>query len=811
MEQHVETLQDTVRNNARTVRTTVHGFRGLGDEDDSPSSPDESEVAEPTHAEGMTQQQNFEGGEGAAPPHKKQEETGKQEKKEEQKPSQQKQEKKEEPTSHQPQSGGDVEEACAPRPKEEMRLPLFSPGREVVCYLCMTVFLPAVVLAIGIAIQTLNQGADRYLRLSTRLSWSGLADGDEMGTQLCSVFREQLRPGSCSSSMTPLSSSSSRRLVEGIGGGQFETINRREGARRRRASTRFDGSAEFDITLGYTSVGGLSSATSEAESLASGVQSSSNFTETSLGSSIYNTLKNTLNIQVSDFVVAQVKAAGSRSSRFGDSFFVSSSESATTTTTTTTTTSTARVITRDMSTWASIFSGTSSSTLYGYSLWTGDINGDKVADLLIGGYSSRFFVVFGSAAFEDGSYTLDLDNLSASGKGFYIDGPSGSTMGYRCVSSADLDGDGIKDLIIGSGEISLSAQIYIFFGRESWSSSYSYTQADVRLNRVNTLSPFDPPSCSSMACDVDGDKRDDLIVGDPDVERVSVLYGQPADDWKAQTGATFTSFGNAALHFYVNDGTHKLGRYMGCEDLDGDLLGDLIMMDPLSTSIGNVVLVTGMGNRPTATDISPWDTNVAITLGVSSVKVMESSSAWGWADGSVFPAGDVNGDGQFDVFLTSPAYTQSQTDGGVVHILYGKEGGLSDLADAPSSTAISATSFSPLSRLVGDPVVASQKLGHSAGGIMDLNGDGVNDVAVCQPGVRAGSCLIVYSSALKNAGLKNLDTYGGEKFYNDKGSSSAQLGFQFAVADVTGDGQADIVITAPTFDGGTQGRIFVFA
>jgi 2C-methyl-D-erythritol 2,4-cyclodiphosphate synthase len=107
----------------------------------------------------------------------------------------------------------------------------------------------------------------------------------------------------------------------------------------------------------------------------------------------------------------------------------------------------------------------------------GDINGDGIADLIIGAPgnkttyarndSSKSYVVFGGTNIGEGG-SFDLSLLDGS-NGFVINGINPSDYSGLSVSGAgDINGDGIADLIIGAPGTdyngSYSGSTYIVFG-----------------------------------------------------------------------------------------------------------------------------------------------------------------------------------------------------------------------------------------------------------------------------------------------------------------------------------------------------------
>ncbi|MEM1080287.1 MAG: integrin alpha, partial [Pseudomonadota bacterium] len=105
----------------------------------------------------------------------------------------------------------------------------------------------------------------------------------------------------------------------------------------------------------------------------------------------------------------------------------------------------------------------------------GDVNGDGLADLIIGapeadggGYSSgESFVVFGKAD----SGRVNLLTLQQNSNGFQIDGPGAADRAGISVSGAgDVNGDGLDDLIVGvyggdPGGKYNAGETYVVFGK----------------------------------------------------------------------------------------------------------------------------------------------------------------------------------------------------------------------------------------------------------------------------------------------------------------------------------------------------------
>jgi uncharacterized repeat protein (TIGR01451 family) len=160
---------------------------------------------------------------------------------------------------------------------------------------------------------------------------------------------------------------------------------------------------------------------------------------------------------------------------------------------------------------------------------------------------------------------------------------------------------------------------------------------------------------------------------------------------------------------------------------------------------------------------------------------------------SASTAGDLNGDGYAEVVVGSHRYDNGQADEGRVFIYNGSPTGLSLTADRT---------------LESDQ--AEAWFGHSTATAGDVNGDGYGDLLVGAPlyddgETNEGRAYVFYGSAI---GVTPAISWTVESDQADAGLG----GFADTAGDVNGDGYADVLIAADTYDNGefNEGVAFVY-
>ncbi|MEM7555852.1 MAG: FG-GAP-like repeat-containing protein [Cyanobacteria bacterium P01_A01_bin.84] len=172
----------------------------------------------------------------------------------------------------------------------------------------------------------------------------------------------------------------------------------------------------------------------------------------------------------------------------------------------------------------------------------GDINGDRVNDLIIGAPgSNNSYVIFGNSNLASNNNingSINLSELDGT-NGFKIEGIiSSDEFGYSVSSVGDINGDRIDDLIIGAryanvNGINDAGQSYILYGGVGVGNTGTIKISELDGSNgfiVNGNNRGDNLGISvSGVGDINGDDKDDLIIGSAGANQAAgesyVLYG----------------------------------------------------------------------------------------------------------------------------------------------------------------------------------------------------------------------------------------------------------------------------------------------
>jgi len=327
----------------------------------------------------------------------------------------------------------------------------------------------------------------------------------------------------------------------------------------------------------------------------------------------------------------------------------------------------------------------------------GDINGDRIDDLLIGAYGAnpntflvgQSYVVFG----RPGGFGSSLNLASLNGiNGFKLDGINpDDRAGFAVTALGDVNGDRLDDLLIGAPEADPgrfgSGQAYVVFGRRGG------FPANLSLFSLNGSTGFRLDGLVQEGNlgfsvggrgDFNGDGINDFVIGAPNTSLSSVGVGRVYVVFGRTGGfpATFNLAGLNGANGFIIDGINGEDQTGYSVDLGGDVNNDGYFdvligapgADPNGLSSGRAYVVYG---RP-----SDGQTvfNLA-SLNGSNGFVINGITARDGAGQAVSHGGDINGDGIDDLLIGAPnADPDGSASTGQSYVIYGVAGPIPGLS-----------------------------------------------------------------------------------------------------------------------------------
>ena len=316
----------------------------------------------------------------------------------------------------------------------------------------------------------------------------------------------------------------------------------------------------------------------------------------------------------------------------------------------------------------------------------GDVNGDGIDDFIISAVaddapgedfpdSGAAYVVFGSSTPE-----TSLANIAAGTGGFKITiDIAGDRTGDSVSSAGDLNGDGVDDLVIGArlndgGGVNAGAA-YVVFGSAANLTSVSLDTIALGTGgfKITGEAAGDiVGEAVSSAGDVNGDGIDDLIVGARDNDALGnaaagaayVIFGSTTaptsinlDDIALGTGG-FKINGAAA-----NDATG--GSVSSAGDVNGDGFDDVIVGAYQNDGYGAAWVVFGSASSPTSINLK-----TDVEQGTAGFKI-EGETTGDYAGFAVASAGDIDGDGFDDLFVSAYYNDGGGSNAGAGYVVFG--------------------------------------------------------------------------------------------------------------------------------------------
>lgn len=374
----------------------------------------------------------------------------------------------------------------------------------------------------------------------------------------------------------------------------------------------------------------------------------------------------------------------------------------------------------------------------------GDVNGDGLDDLILGGYdavrggvaSGVAYVVFGRRA----RGPLDVTTIPAGG-GFEIDGVAATDrLGVAVSGVGDVTGDGLDDVAVAANQADNngynSGSAWVVPGRAS-AGVVSLALPGSALLRIDGGSVSAQLGWEiSRAGDVNGDGRPDLVVGSTQARNGGVVTGAGYVVFGGATGtldvATLGTRGITLAGTTLGDVAGWSVADAGDVNRDGraDVLISATNADPYGrTNVGSVFLLFGRASGGAVDFDALGDDGIRINGAPGDVSL-------GW---SVARAGDVDGDGVEDMIMGTPNRdTIGGVDSGRAYVVFGRaRPGTIDLATLGDDG------------IVIDGGVRYGHAGYAVSPLGDFDGDGLVDLLVSANNTRyngrgnSGSAYVV--------------------------------------------------------------------
>lgn len=441
---------------------------------------------------------------------------------------------------------------------------------------------------------------------------------------------------------------------------------------------------------------------------------------------------------------------------------------------------------------------------------TGDINGDKIDDIIVGSFGAdpnnlnaagKSQVIFGTQKFPA---SVNLSQLNGQ-NGFTLNGTDAEGFSGGTVSSAgDINGDGIKDFIIGAFGAAVNGQnnagkTYIVFGTNQGFPA-NFNLANLNGNNgfaVTGTNTFDYAGLFATGIsDINGDRIDDILISAP-----GPLGGTPGKSYVIYGRTTGFSPNlnlaeiNSNNGFVINGIDGNSSGTASSGDINGDGIPDLVIgadggTTNGGTNAGKTYVIFGQKGGFTSSVNVP-ELNGTTGFVIAGLNAEERSGI------ALTATGDINGDGNKDIVIGAPGATVGdRINAGKTSVIFGKKDAFPVILNPAELNGNNGFTISGFD--------AEGSAGNAVSYAGDINKDGFDDLLIGASSANsnsknnAGKTFIVFGKKEFSANFSLAEANGKNALVLNGVETDGLLGTAVSGGgDINGDGIDDIIVGAP--------------
>lgn len=436
------------------------------------------------------------------------------------------------------------------------------------------------------------------------------------------------------------------------------------------------------------------------------------------------------------------------------------------------------------------------------------------------------------------SGVLDVANLPAGQPLATIWGAAADDLLGTEIFSADLNDDGVADLILGASGadpngIDRAGAVYVLWGGPQFGGTVDLASPPSWVTTFQGQDVADRLGFWVEAGDVNGDGIDDLLMSADDGNGINNTVSDRGEAHVVFGGQTFPAVIDMAnppaglnyITVYGEDNADQLGSCMHSVDLDGDGFEELIVSAALNRAVGgftgagiaggdgpnnnrngcgDTYIIWGAANLPSVINLN---TDKTALLAANALTVVYGANSGDYL-GEEISSGDIDGDGYDDLLIgaiTADGENNNAPNAGEAVILWGGpqlRGQTYDMATFPAGT----------STLWGEQ---PGDIGGDTLSVADVNKDGFADVYFSEPsgdpqtsvGTRLGAGEIVilfggptrFPSAMGVTAMADSTRWPSRRIWGT--DANDLMGYSMEGGDLNQDGFAEIFPNSMRGDG----------